>query len=259
MWFDRARFEAAWFQLAGETEPPRLQAVEQVDSTNRLAWELAGLGVPWGAIAQSQTAGRGQWGRVWQSPVGGLYLSWAIAIASVPPLLVTLLSAWGIAQQLRDRGVPVWLKWPNDLILRGRKLGGIKTEVRGAIAVVGVGLNWCNPVPDTGIALAADPDSGVTSLEELAAIAIAGIQQGNHWGQSRPMSAVLADYWELLETKHRSVSVAGAPGQVIGITPTGELQVRLQGGQAHTELNCPPGAVQIGYPDPEASPRSELP
>jgi BirA family biotin operon repressor/biotin-[acetyl-CoA-carboxylase] ligase len=251
-WFDRAQFEAAWLTLAGGAELPRLRVVEQVDSTNRIAWELAAEGVPGGAIAQSQTAGRGQWGRVWQSPVGGLYLSWAIAIPTLPPLLVTLLSAGGIARQLRDRAVPVWLKWPNDLLLHGRKLGGIKTEVnpRGAIAIVGVGLNWCNPVPATGIALATDPDARVGSLEELAAIAIAGIQQGNHWGQSRPMPDVLADYWELLETKHRSVFVAGAPGQVIGITPTGELRVRLQGGQAHTELNCPPGAVQIGYPDP---------
>jgi len=58
---------------------------------------------------------------------------------------------------LREHGIPVGLKWPNDLMLCGRKLGGILTETKvqqGRItkAVVGVGINW-NPVPETGINL----------------------------------------------------------------------------------------------------------
>jgi BirA family transcriptional regulator, biotin operon repressor / biotin---[acetyl-CoA-carboxylase] ligase len=134
----------------------QIHVFEVLESSNTKLWELVdqGAGEATVAIALQQQVGRGQWGRQWQSPPGGLYLS----LALTPDLAVenrgqmTLWSAWGIAQALRARGIPVMIKWFNDLVVERRKLGGILTETRvhqGRItqAMVGVGINWVNPVP----------------------------------------------------------------------------------------------------------------
>ncbi|WP_448564942.1 biotin--[acetyl-CoA-carboxylase] ligase [Trichothermofontia sp.] len=142
--------------------PQQIHILPQVDSTNQTLWQLLAQGHPVGTtvIAQAQTAGRGQWGRRWTSATGGLYLSWSCApnLPAERVAQLTLCSAWGIATALRQWGVPVALKWPNDLVLQRRKLGGILTEtrLRGDTiqqAVVGVGINWANPVPEVGINL----------------------------------------------------------------------------------------------------------
>lgn len=120
-----------------------------VDSTNaRLA--KAGGRHGHALLAEAQTAGRGRRGRGWQSPPGsGLYLSLAwhfeSGLAGLAPLsLVVGLSA---AETLRQiGGAPVTVKWPNDLFIDDRKLGGCLVEMSGAAegpcrAVVGVGIN----------------------------------------------------------------------------------------------------------------------
>ncbi|WP_256871928.1 biotin--[acetyl-CoA-carboxylase] ligase [Nostoc sp. TCL26-01] len=142
--------------------PFSLHIFDCVASTNLTLWELIDKGAGAGTvvIATQQTAGRGQWGRQWVSPNGGLYVSVAISpqLAANYAYQLTFASAWGIAHQLRECGINVGIKWPNDLVLDGRKLGGILTETKinqGEIteAVVGVGINWSNPVPETGINL----------------------------------------------------------------------------------------------------------
>ena len=238
---------------------PGLHVLDQTASTNQVAWELAKTGAPPGTIviALQQSAGRGQWGRQWSSPLGGLYLSryFEPQLGPEDGAQLTLAAAWGLAQTLRDRGVPVALKWPNDLVVQGRKWGGLLTETRlagGAIAraVTGLGLNWSNPVPDTGInalALWADrPDPPIRSLAELAAGAIAGLTRGEHQRQTGGIESFLADYLELLETRGRPVQVGDRTGIAVGITPRGELRVKLSDAIA-TELHLPPGSIRLGY------------
>jgi biotin-[acetyl-CoA-carboxylase] ligase BirA-like protein len=141
----------------------QLHLYEQLPSTNETAWQLIDQGGGAGTvvIAAAQTAGRGQWGRTWVSPPGGLYLS--LVLEPELPLpessLLTLTSAWGIATSLGNLGLPLQIKWPNDLVSQGRKIGGILTESRLAHSptpghapqlqqvVIGVGLNWDNPLP----------------------------------------------------------------------------------------------------------------
>ena len=128
-----------------------LHIFDTVTSTNQVVWDLLAEGNPFPllAIASQQTAGRGQWGRNWFSAVGGLYLSIGLKLqitAQNAPHL-TLFSAWGIAENLPRYGLPVKLKRPIDLILQGRKLGGIKSETRIqqetiTHCVIGVGINW---------------------------------------------------------------------------------------------------------------------
>ena len=121
---------------------------------------------------------------------------------------LTLCSAWGVATHLRQYEIPVQLKWPNDLMLKGSKLGGILTETsvqRGqvATAVIGIGVNWLNPVPSGAITLyPTETDltqQPIQSLEALAAIILQGLETGYlHW-QTNGLQRLLPQYIRLLQ------------------------------------------------------------
>lgn len=233
---------------------------DRIDSTNEILWKLIEQGKkrPLIAIATQQTAGRGQWGREWQSPPGGLYISIALTvqIPVVNAFHLTLFSAWGIADTLRRYNIPILLKWPNDLILEGRKLGGIKSETRIqqetiTFAVIGVGINWTNPVPEVGINLQSylknQPNPWINSLEELAALTIGGIFSGYEYYTRKGIKTILDDYLKWLQSRRQRVMVNGSPAIVVGITTKGELQVRLYSTGATAEVCLPPGSISLGY------------
>jgi len=88
-------------------------------------------------LADEQTAGRGRFGRRWISPQGGLY---ATIVCPMQPQL-SLKTGLAIAGVLREAGVHATLKWPNDVLVRERKLAGVLVEERGPLALVGIGLN----------------------------------------------------------------------------------------------------------------------
>jgi BirA family biotin operon repressor/biotin-[acetyl-CoA-carboxylase] ligase len=142
-------------QALSEAALARLQELEvfvRIGSTNTHLMERAApaAGCFRVAVADEQTAGRGRQSRRWISPPGaGLYLSLAYTFACVPPQLPALTLALGIgviATLERCGNVELRLKWPNDIIARDAKLGGILTEARspsgdGVTVVTGVGLN----------------------------------------------------------------------------------------------------------------------
>jgi BirA family biotin operon repressor/biotin-[acetyl-CoA-carboxylase] ligase len=255
-------FNQHWLEASVGEVPLKLSyhIFETLPSTNQTVWKLMDQGAEPGtvAIALEQTAGRGQWGRQWQSSLGGLYLSLALApnLPATNSALLTLCSAWGIATALRSYSIPVFIKWPNDLILWGRKLGGILTETRvqqGKItkAVVGVGINWANPVPETGINLQSffeqQPQQVISSLESLAAITLQGIFTGYQYASPKQIETLLPSYLELLTSKGRCVIVDGRSGVVVGVAPTGELRVRLYSAAAAEEICLQPGTISLGY------------
>ncbi|HOP69383.1 MAG: biotin--[acetyl-CoA-carboxylase] ligase [Dethiobacteria bacterium] len=146
-----------------EEEPDRLDAslltaeklfyYTTVDSTNAVLRRMAEEGAPHETmvIAEEQRAGRGRRGRRWLSPPGkGLYFSLLLRPAGVAPeeaAPITLAAAVALAQQLqRETGLPVRVKWPNDLLVNHRKIGGILTELKGEpdrveYLVMGIGIN----------------------------------------------------------------------------------------------------------------------
>ncbi|MEB3293297.1 MAG: biotin--[acetyl-CoA-carboxylase] ligase [Synechococcales bacterium] len=286
-------------------QPPQIFPI--LDSTNRHLWDLwKTQDLPEGTaiVAEQQSAGKGQRGRQWRSPLGGLYLS--IALKPNLPVqdaaLLTLCSSWGIANALRhcpdrddpdhhylDRNcpdqtlspvkkgavqpepkvkIPVQVKWLNDLILEGGKLGGILTEtrVRGDRiyqAIVGIGINWSNPVSDPGIALQPflpeDSSLWLDSLETLIALvhwgAIVGYDQWQRFGTV----AMLPQYLDLLPHLGKIIFWDGQPGEIVGVTEQGNLRVRLrshspaqsnpQGAdRSGQEIFLPPGSIRLGYP-----------
>src|SRR5688500_14004340 len=134
----------------------RMHWLEKTGSTNDVAARLAELGAEEGTtvVAEMQTAGRGRHGRVWFSPSGaGLYVSVIIRPGSGtlhennPAGLLTLASGVAIAEAVRAvTGLPAQIKWPNDVLIGGRKLAGILAEAAvqaGALqfVVVGFGVN----------------------------------------------------------------------------------------------------------------------
>lgn len=119
-----------------------VRVVERCGSTNDLALRSR---APLLIAAEEQTAGRGRRGRRWQSALGAsITFSLARRIArparELPAL--SLVAGVAVARALRALGVPVRLKWPNDLEVEGAKLGGILVETRGGShAVIGIGVN----------------------------------------------------------------------------------------------------------------------
>ncbi|MBE9168815.1 biotin--[acetyl-CoA-carboxylase] ligase [Pleurocapsales cyanobacterium LEGE 06147] len=237
-----------------------LYAFDSIPSTNQRLWQLIDEGkqLPIAVLALQQTAGRGQWGRVWHSPVGGLYLSLAIAphLSLNNHFHLTMATAWGIANILRTYRLPVLLKWPNDLILEGRKLGGIKIETRTqqqqiTHAVIGVGINWANPVPDVGINLQSFyeqiTEPAIASLEELAGIVVYGILAGYQHYLTLGIEQLLADYQKFLFNLGQKVTIEGCKGVVTGVTINGQLRVSLQSPGATTEICLLPGQIHLGY------------
>lgn len=146
--FDLATVDAG---IAGTEFAGRLLHFASVGSTNALALEAAQAGVRAGVwVADEQTAGRGRGGHGWHSAAGdGLYVSALVAPALPMRMALWLSLATGLAARAaiaEVTGMTVDIRWPNDLLLNGRKCGGIlvETAVEGEMlryAVIGVGIN----------------------------------------------------------------------------------------------------------------------
>ena len=134
----------------------RLDILESIDSTNAEALRRADQGCSSGFVctAEQQTAGRGRRGRQWVSPyASNLYVSllWEFSQGAAALEGLSLAVGVAVARALRACGVPgVQLKWPNDVLYDGDKLGGILLEMSGDAAgscrvVIGIGLNVAMP------------------------------------------------------------------------------------------------------------------
>ncbi|NYT03830.1 MAG: biotin--[acetyl-CoA-carboxylase] ligase [Candidatus Methanofastidiosa archaeon] len=139
---------------------------EEVDSTNNKAKQIAseendGTVV----VSEMQTSGRGRRGREWHSPKGGIYVSFILKPNISPERApqLTLVSSLALVETLNtmDNKLNAKIKWPNDVLIRGKKLSGILTELSSDMEkinyiVVGVGVNLnteSNNLPETGTSL----------------------------------------------------------------------------------------------------------
>jgi BirA family biotin operon repressor/biotin-[acetyl-CoA-carboxylase] ligase len=220
---------------------------ETVDSTNRVARELARSGAVEGTVvvADGQTAGRGRLGRAWFSPPGlNLYLS-VVLRPSVPPARgpqLALVAASAVAATIVElSGARPAIKWPNDVLIGGRKVAGILTEMdseadRVTFVVVGMGINL-NMARE---ALAPELRRTATSLRaevgrEIHRAAFAGrllAELERRYGRYTAEGfAVLREEWESYSClTGREVTVVGGnnrtDGRVLGIDEQGALRLR---------------------------------
>lgn len=208
---------------------------------------------PWQAIlAASQTAGRGQLGRVWVSQPGNLYC--AVRLPSVSPFdgMAAAPALGGlVAGALRALGFSILVKWPNDLVLlcppsdsaRLRKVGGILVEERHGVTVAGIGLNIVHAPQDSQLrAQAALPAGhleeghlhaqGIQSLAALWGHLAAYLRQHvEHEDIARTWQSHLEP---LLAFRGETVLVrddAEVRGRLLGVDADGGLRLRTAGGE----------------------------
>ena len=220
--------------LAEVLDLPLVVAFEHVTSTLDVAHALGARGAPAGTLvlADAQTAGRGRMGRVWQSASGaGVWLTVLERPegAEVPSVLSVRL-ALGLALALdRFAHTPIALKWPNDLHLRGRKLGGVLIEARwrgGRLdwLAAGVGINVRLPDGVQGAAL----DRPGHRLAVLRAI-VPAIREAV--AASGPLSPKECAAFTDRDVARGRACQAPVQGVVFGIDDTGALLVDTPNGR----------------------------
>ncbi len=221
---------------------------DEIESTNLEARTLAVDGAPEGTvvIAESQTGGRGRLGRRWISPAGkGLLFSTLLrpAIPMADAHLLTLVAAVASAEAIEEQsGVGVAIKWPNDLYVADRKVGGILLEVSGEQdevdwVVVGVGINVNTDYTELPVALRRGAVSlkmvngaAIDRSELLARILLA--LEGHYVEAVRNgFDRALAGFRARDYLRARTISVQTREGSVVGeasgIDERGALLVQL--------------------------------
>lgn len=211
------------------------------DSTNARARELAGRGAPHGTVvtAAGQSAGRGRQGRAWVAPAGRALLC-SIVIHD-PPRLLPLVAGVAVAELA---GPEAAVKWPNDVLLAGRKVAGILVEGRPQErwAVVGIGLNVALRAADfpaelreTAGTLGLEPSAIEPTLQRL----LSTLEQ---WIAADP-PAVLERVRARDALLGRHVRWSAGEGQATGVDDTGRLliatpsgQVALEAGEVHLSI-----------------------
>jgi len=243
-------------------ESPLARTVElhdELSSTQERARELARGGAAHGTlvISRVQTGGRGRLGRRWGSPEGGLWMSLVLRPSFGADLAsrLTQTAAVAVAKALWERGVEARIKWPNDLLVDGKKICGILAESsaenvpvaakrvgpggprRLDFVVLGVGLNAnLDPedlgVPDREVAtLRSELGRDVDLLQVLRAI-LSNLEA--ELGRIEDFGAVLDDWRSLNCTLGERVRVerfgASLEGVAVDLNAEGALLVRTQAG-----------------------------
>ena len=243
-------------RLKGSLFGKRVFHYFKMDSTNRAAIELGLAGEPEGTVvmAEEQTAGRGRAGRSWHSEKGtGLYVSILLRPRLAPaqtPLLTMLAGISAQAAVEAVTGLAPELKWPNDLLLNGKKLGGILTEMHAEpsavrFVVVGIGINTNQekfPAELAAIATSLRKESGrITFRLELLVRLLSQFESDYSRFLSEGARFVVERFQEVSNfAKGRRVRVdtglESYVGTTAGLSPDGLLLVKRENGPATTVI-----------------------
>jgi BirA family biotin operon repressor/biotin-[acetyl-CoA-carboxylase] ligase len=225
----------------------------EVDSTQRIARELARDGAEEGTcvIAEAQTAGRGRLGRTWHSPAGlNLYTSIVLRPVAEPTAVPQLALVAGIAVAAAIRAetqLPAQLKWPNDVLIDGRKVAGILTEMEAEVervhfVIAGIGVNVNAPARAFSPELRATATSlaiaGGRRVDRAAVTArlLVELEERVARFASGGFAALRAEWEALSCLTGRPVTVTAAdgqtPGQILGIADDGALRLATASGEA---------------------------
>ena len=222
---------------------------KEVDSTNAEARRLSVEGAESGLVvtAKKQTAGKGRRGRSWESPADeNLYLSILLRPSLEPekaPML-TLVMAYSVAKALQKEDIQVLIKWPNDLVLSGKKVCGILTEMNLSgtqveDVIVGVGLNvntmkFPDELEDKATSLRKETLRELECGELLQLILKEFDKQYQRFLENQNLEFLQEDYNAMLINRDREVMVL-EPGKeylakALGINKFGELLVQKEDG-----------------------------
>lgn len=219
-----------------------------VDSTN--AWAKAHLdrfGVVGGVYTTDQTAGRGRLGRQWQNDAGrALYYSAVIKTPLAQPGTLPLFASLAVCDALKRRyNVDCRIKWPNDILLNGKKLAGILCEVApdGRSIVCGIGINLAQTQADfdaaglphaTSLALQGAAVDLDTDPEWLAqTLTDFGFDRGLYTFETEGFAPCRAQYKAACVNLGRRVTFDGGAGTAEDVDGEGRLVVRDENGLHH--------------------------
>lgn len=231
---------------------PRLH-LAVTDSTNTRARELATAGAPHGTLvtASEQSAGRGRQGRIWSAPAGRALL--CSLILREPPRLLPLLAGVTVAEVAESAGSAggsAAVKWPNDVLIEGRKVAGILVEGRPQErwAVLGIGFNvalrpadFPPELRDTATTLGLEP----AAIEPTLAALLKGLAR---W-LGQPPEAILDAVRGRDALRDRPIRWSAGAGTADGIDDQGRLlvatadrgRVALDAGEVHLDGEAPLG------------------
>lgn len=219
---------------------------DSIDSTNTKAQELAEKGYPSGTlvVADKQIAGKGRRGRNWESPSGcGIFMTLMLKPDINPnnASMLTLVSALAVAKALADiTGKDAKIKWPNDIVIDGRKVCGILTEMSAQFdyinnIVIGIGINVNNSSFPEEISATASSlrllngGKKYRRAEIIEKIMEYFEKYYSIFLETEDLSALVNEYDAMLVNMKRQVKVLDPKepfeGKAMGITKTGELIV----------------------------------
>lgn len=219
---------------------------DTIDSTNTKAQELAEKGYPSGTlvVADKQESGKGRRGRSWVSPSGtGIFMTLMIKPDINPnnASMLTLVAALAVAKAITSvTGEKALIKWPNDIVINGKKVCGILTEMNAQFdyinhIVVGIGINVHNesfPEEISQMASSLMIEAGGKRFHRAQIIAETMSYFEQYYDtflKTQDLSALVREYDELLVNRNKSVRVLDPKepfdGKAMGITPKGELIV----------------------------------
>jgi BirA family biotin operon repressor/biotin-[acetyl-CoA-carboxylase] ligase len=228
-----------------------LHYFDRVSSTMDVIHQLASEGASAGTavIAGEQLEGRGSRGRSWHSPVGGLWLSVVFKPPVVEGIEVISLRVGLTVAEAIQRHIPkgLQIKWPNDLMLGDRKVGGVLCEARwqgellGWVAV-GIGLNVRNRIPDELGAVAVSLSESIPGItvEEVAKPILAALRALD-LGSGRLSPAELVRFSRRDWLRGRVIREPVA-GRVTGVGDDGALLVRTASG---ADASLRTGSVEL--------------
>ncbi|MDP3792038.1 MAG: biotin--[acetyl-CoA-carboxylase] ligase [Candidatus Omnitrophota bacterium] len=225
---------------------------KKVDSTNDLAYQLAEKGIKEGTIilAEEQSKGKGRHGRRWASPPkGGVYMSCILKPRIAPNEIprITLLAAVAVTRAIREvTSLDVSIKWPNDIMLDGKKICGILTEMKAQqdcvdFVILGIGINVNTPskqLPKTGTSLKEGlvrrSIKGAVSRVELTKNILERLEGCYNLLASKGFEPIV-EAWKNLSDMLGSRVKISLPGRTFeglahDIDPDGALVVRLDSG-----------------------------
>ena len=219
---------------------------DTIDSTNTKAQELAEKGYPSGTlvVADKQESGKGRRGRSWVSPSGtGIFMTLMIKPDINPnnASMLTLVAALSVAKAITSvTGEEAMIKWPNDIVVNGKKVCGILTEMNAQFdyinhIVVGIGINVHNEsfpeeISQMASSLMIEAEGKRFHRAQIIAETMSYFEQYyDTFLKTQDLSALVREYDKLLVNRNKSVRVLDPKepfdGKAMGITPKGELIV----------------------------------
>ncbi len=243
-------------RLKGSIFGKRIHHFFKVDSTNRVAFDLGHAGEPEGAVvlAEEQTAGRGRAGHSWHSErATGIYATILLRprLSPVQAPLLTMLAGISAHAAIREHtGLQLDLKWPNDLLAHGKKLGGILTEMHAEpsqirFVIVGIGINVNQekfPADLKSVATSLRVETGKiqSRLELLLRLLREFETDYNQFIANGPENIIRRFASVSSFTQGERVRVTNGPqsfgGVTDGLSPEGFLRVRRDGGESVTVI-----------------------